>query len=59
MNKRAWIIPLNLSILFAILCGYAVASHDTIFAVIEIILCMVNGFFTYRWLKMGRRTSKS
>jgi hypothetical protein len=58
MNKRAWIIPVNTAILFAILCFWSIQKHDTLWAVVDILLCMVNVFFAYRWLKM-RRPSKS
>jgi len=42
------------AILFGVLCFWAIAQHDTIMAVIAIILCMVNVFFAYRWLQMSR-----
>lgn len=54
MKKSAWIIPVNTAILFGVLCFWAIAQHDTIMAVIAIILCMVNVFFAYRWLQMSR-----
>ena len=58
LNKRAWIIPVNTALLFALLCFWAIQKHDTVWAVIDIILCMINAFLAYRWLKM-RRASKS
>jgi hypothetical protein len=54
MNKRAWIIPVNTAILFAILCFWSIQKHDTVWAVIDIVLCLLNAFFAYRWLKMRR-----
>jgi hypothetical protein len=54
MNKRAWIIPINTAILFAVLCFWAIQRHDTVWAVITMILCLINVFFAYRWLQMRR-----
>jgi hypothetical protein len=56
MNKRAWIIPINTAILFAVLCFWAVQHHDPLWAAITMILCLVNAFFAYRWLRMRRMT---
>ncbi len=58
MNKRAWIIPVNTAILFGILCFWAIQNHDTVWAVVDVLLCMVNAYFAYRWFRM-RRPSKS
>jgi hypothetical protein len=58
LKKRAWIIPVNTAILFGILCFWSIQQHDTLWAVIDVILSMVNVFFAYRWIKM-RRPSKS
>ena len=57
LNKRAWIVPVNTAILFAILCFWSIQKHDSLWAVIDIILCMLNAYLAYRWLKM-RRPSK-
>jgi hypothetical protein len=57
LNKRAWIVPLNTAILFAILCVWAILKHDTAFAVIDCVLCLVNAYLAYSWLKMRRPTN--
>jgi hypothetical protein len=57
LNKRAWIVPVNTAFLFAILCFWSIQKHDTLWAVIDSILCMLNAYLAYRWLKM-RRPSK-
>lgn len=57
MHKRAWIIPVNTAVLFGVLCFWAIQNHDTLWAVITMIMCLVNVFFAFRWLRM-RRTSK-
>ncbi len=54
LKKQAWIIPVNTAILFGVLCFWAIQSHDTVWAVISMILCLVNVFFAYRWLRMRR-----
>jgi hypothetical protein len=56
LNKRAWIVPLNTAILFAILCVWSILKHDTLFAVIDCVLCLVNAYLAYRWLKMRQPT---
>jgi hypothetical protein len=58
MNKAAWIIPVNTAILFAILCFWAIQKHDTVWAIIDMALCLFNVFLAYRWIRM-RRPSKS
>jgi len=60
-NKWAWIVPLNTAILFAILCFWSIQKHDTLFAVIDIVLCLVNAYLAYRWLKTRRpiKTTKT
>ncbi len=57
MKKQAWLIPVNIAVLFAVLCFWAIQSHDTVWAVISVLFCMLNAYFAYRWLKM-RRPSK-
>ncbi|MGD0474596.1 MAG: hypothetical protein ABSB70_15470 [Candidatus Velthaea sp.] len=56
LNKRAWLLPVNTSILFAILCFWAIQNHDTLFAVISVSVCMLNAYLAYRWFKMRRPT---
>ena len=58
LKKQSWLIPANTAILCGILCFWAVQNHDTVFAVILCIVCLVNCYFTYMWLRM-RRSTKS
>ena len=54
LKKRAWLIPVNAAILFGLLCFWAVESHDTVWAVVDMIFCLINAFFAYRWLSVQR-----
>ncbi len=54
MKKSAWIIPVNTAILFGVLCYWAIQQHDTPWAVISILLCLLNAFFAFRWFQMQR-----
>ena len=42
------------AILFAVLCFWAIQTHDTVWAVITMIACLVNVYFAYKWFKMRR-----
>ena len=57
MKKGAWIIPVNVAILFGVLCFWAIEQHDTVWAVIAIVMCMLKAYFAVRWFLM-RRASK-
>ena len=54
LKKRSWIIPLNIAILFGVLCFWAIQIHDTLWAVISMIFCLINAYFVYRWVQMRR-----
>jgi len=57
LNKRAWLVPLCTAILFAILCVRAIVKHDTVFAALDCVLCLVNAYLAYCWQKMPRPTN--
>ncbi len=54
LKKQAWIIPVNTAVLFGILCFWSIQNHDTLWAVVDIILCLINVYFAFAWLRMRR-----
>ncbi len=54
LKKQAWIIPVNTAVLFGILCFWSIQNHDTLWAVVDIILCLINAYFAFAWLRMRR-----
>jgi hypothetical protein len=54
IKKGAWIIPVNVAVLFAVLCFWAIQQHDTVWAVISIVMCLLNVYFAVRWFQIRR-----
>ncbi len=54
LKKQAWIIPVNTAVLFGILCFWSIQNHDTLWAVVDVVLCLLNVYLAFTWLRMRR-----
>jgi hypothetical protein len=53
-KRRPWIIPVSTAVLFALLCFYAVQTHDTVWAVLALLGALINVYLAYRWFTERR-----